>query len=195
MQSTTKKQKKLNYWGEDNPEKLKSTPQSANNLSQQLKSLVNPTSMIEQIFGTSQSEKFQKPPIEHKNTADTRKEYTVFSFSENRTNYEMKHEMQTLLNELKNQINAFEKAEKSLSTEIAKVKVSQVPEKAGIYYIRFFEWLLTVIKQLRMKVEESQAWLMTFSSRKKKKGYWQMYKKHGTTFGLSHERTLATQTG
>jgi hypothetical protein len=47
-----------------------------------------------------------------------------------------------------------------------------------------------------MKIEDGRAWLETFAKRKKKKlGYWKMYKKHGTTFGLSHERTIATQTG
>ena len=80
--------------------------------------------------------------------------------------------------------------------QITKIKVEQLPKKSGIYHIRFFEWLLGVVKQLRMKVEEGRAWLATFTNRKKKKmGYWNMYKKHGTTFGLSHERTLSTQTG
>jgi len=56
--------------------------------------------------------------------------------------------------------------------------------------------MIGIVKNLRQKVEEGRTWLAAFSQRKiKKMGYWKMYKKHGTTFGLSHERTVATQTG
>ncbi|HLD02068.1 MAG TPA: DUF5660 family protein, partial [Patescibacteria group bacterium] len=59
----------------------------------------------------------------------------------------------------------------------------------------FFEWMLSVIRIARMKVEDSGAWMAALSSKKKGKGYWQMFKKHGTTFGMSHERNVSTQTG
>ncbi len=100
-----------------------------------------------------------------------------------------------ILAKLKEQITVLEKSEKGLVSEISKVKVEQMPAKTGIYYLRFLEWLITVVRELRMKVEDGKAWLHTFNQKKKKVGYWKMYKKHGTTFGLSHERTLATQTG
>ena len=80
--------------------------------------------------------------------------------------------------------------------EIGKIKVEQLPAKTGIYYLRFLEWMIMLVRQLRQRVEDGRAWLSTFQKRQKKRlGYWKMYKKHGTTFGLSHERTLATQTG
>lgn len=83
---------------------------------------------------------------------------------------------------------------KSLDAEIDKA-VSEVPVTPGVYHKNFFERLRSVLKILREQVEDSRTWLALYSNKKQKKGYWGMYKKHGTTFGLSHERTLATQAG
>src|SRR3989344_5698474 len=65
----------------------------------------------------------------------------------------------------------------------------------GKYHVSFFEWVLLLVRQARMKVEDSSAWLGAFKSKKAKKQYWSMFKKHGTTFGLSNERVVSTQTG
>lgn len=83
---------------------------------------------------------------------------------------------------------------KSLDSEIEKA-VMDVPVAPGVYHKNFFERLRSVLKLLREQVEDSRTWLALYSNKKQKKGYWGMYKKHGTTFGLSHERTLATQAG
>lgn len=73
--------------------------------------------------------------------------------------------------------------------------VQEAPQEAGEYHIAFFEWVLTVIKSARIRVEDSASWLSMFTSKKNKKQYWKMFKKHGTTFGLSNERVVSTQTG
>lgn len=83
---------------------------------------------------------------------------------------------------------------KSLDSEVQKA-VSEAPVTPGIYHKNFFERLRTVIKLMREQVEDSRTWLSLYSNRKQKKGYWGSYKKHGTSFGLSNERTLATQAG
>lgn len=82
-----------------------------------------------------------------------------------------------------------------LKVEFEEVVMSQPPVSPGKYHINFFSWVLTVIRQARMKVEDSGAWLQTMKSKKGQKQYWNMSKKHGTTFSLSNERTVATQTG
>ena len=149
--------------------------------------------MFDHFFGDKGPESTSAPKKEspHK-TSET----VLFSRARKEEEQKVTQEAQQILTKLKEQITILEKSEKSLVNEVAKVKVEELPRKTGIYYIRYLEWLLTVVRQLRMKVEEGHAWLSTFSQRKKKKaGYWKMYKKHGTTFGLSHERTLATQTG
>lgn len=83
---------------------------------------------------------------------------------------------------------------KELQVQFKEVSVAQVPNP-GKYHQTFFEWMLIVIKQARMKVEDSGAWLAAAKSKNAKKQYWSMFKKHGTSFGLSNERVVATQTG
>lgn len=87
------------------------------------------------------------------------------------------------------------KTSKEMQILFKEVTIEEVPVQAGTYHINFFEWVLSVVKNARMKVEEGANWLQMFSSKKKQRQYWSMFKKHGTTFGLSQERTMATQTG
>lgn len=82
-----------------------------------------------------------------------------------------------------------------LQAEFVEVSVEQVPQKAGKYHLNFFEWLLTVIKNMRLKAEDAGAWLSVMKSKKSQRKYGNMAKKHGTSYTLANERTPATQTG
>ena len=82
-----------------------------------------------------------------------------------------------------------------LEIQFKEVSMEESPVEPGTYHLNFFEWVFSAIQKARERIEESQAWLSLFKSKKKQKGYWQMFKKHGTTFGLSNERVVATQTG
>ena len=82
----------------------------------------------------------------------------------------------------------------ALSLDVVKA-VQEVPVQPGIYHLNFFDRLLGVLKLIREQIDDSRTWLSMWSQRKQKRSYWRMYKKHGTTFGLSHERTMATQAG
>lgn len=189
---------KQNPWGDDHPERLTQRPKSSIDFGKQLKGLVNPNNVLDQLFGRKTTSEIQLPPpkAEDNKKLISKRETLVFSRQTREEDQTIQKETKVILKQLKEQIVLLEKSEKTLTSEIAKVKVEQLPKKSGIYYLRFFEWLIAVVRQLRIKVEEGRTWLATFTSRKKKRiGYWQMYKKHGTTFGLSHERTLATQTG
>ncbi|MCJ7740453.1 DUF5660 domain-containing protein [Candidatus Microgenomates bacterium] len=187
---------KINPWGDLSVEKDKKGSSDTIGWGQQLKGLVNPNGFLDQMFGGKGSEGYpsqkeqKKPPQRMETLVFSRKSYESHTQEQ-----QLQCEIKGLLKQLKDQITVLEKSEKSLTSEITKIKVEQLPNKTGIYYLRFFEWLITIVRQLRVKVEEGIAWLETFTRRKKKMGYWKMYKKHGTTFGLSHERTLATQTG
>ncbi|MBI2616884.1 hypothetical protein HYW55_01970 [Candidatus Gottesmanbacteria bacterium] len=172
-----------NAWGDEHPEKLTSTSTQTIGLRKQLGGLFAP----DQFFRPSGEE--QKPVLK---TSET----LVFSYTHQKEDKEIYTETRVILQKLKDQITVLEKSEKSLSHELSKVKVEHLPAKTGIYYLRYLEWLLSLVRQLQIRVSEGRAWLATFSARKKKRlGYWKMYKKHGTMFGLSHERTIATQTG
>lgn len=83
---------------------------------------------------------------------------------------------------------------KNLHNEVS-TAVSQEVVHPGVYHLNFYEQLRTFIHALRQQVEDSRSWLASFKTRKKKMGYWGMFKKHGTTFGLSSERSLATSAG
>ncbi len=195
MQSKSSTPVKHNPWGDDPPEKLNQNYDRPNTMGQQIKDLVNPGSMIDQLLGKRTSSEYGSPVKEYK-PKTTYKETLVFSHSVRKEDQTVRHETQELLSQLKRQVTMLEKSEKALTSEISKIKVESLPDKTGIYYLRFFEWLIGIVKQLRLKVDEGRIWLQAFNQRSKKKaGYWKMYKKHGTSFGLSNERTLATQTG
>lgn len=82
----------------------------------------------------------------------------------------------------------------TLNQEVQKA-IMEVPVDPGTYHLNFFERLRSIIQLLRKSVRDSNTWLQVGSSRKKQQGYWAKYKKHGTQFGLSADRTPQTQTG
>lgn len=81
-----------------------------------------------------------------------------------------------------------------LNLEVQKA-IHEVPVDPGVYHLNFFERLRGVISMLRKNVRDGNSWLAVGNSKKRQKGFWGMYKKHGTQFGLSADRTPATQTG
>lgn len=98
------------------------------------------------------------------------------------------------LEAIRQELKALIASLKNLHQEV-QTAVSQEVVNPGVYHINFFEQLKTFIKVLRQQIEDSRVWLAAFTTRKKKLGYWGMFKKHGTTFGLSSERSLATAAG
>ncbi len=95
---------------------------------------------------------------------------------------------------LRMELKALSKSMQALNSEIKKA-VIETPVDPGVYHVNFYEKLLAVLKMLREQIDDSRSWLTMHQSRKKKMGYWGMFKKHGTTFGLSNERSLATSAG
>lgn len=184
---------KRNIWGDEHPEKLTEGYPKTIGLTDQLKGL-SPDKMLSQLLGNNAGYENISPKGRERTRSSN--ETVIFSHVHKKEEVHMQQETEIILQKLKEQVTLLEKSEYSFVAEVSKIKVERVPKKTGIYYIRFLEWLLLTVKQLRLKVDEGRAWLAEFNQKKKKRiGYWQMYKKHGTTFGLSHERTLATQTG
>jgi hypothetical protein len=103
---------------------------------------------------------------------------------------ETKQQIEAIRVELK----ALAQSLKGLHQEVL-TAVETAPVDPGIYHLNFFEQLRSFLKVLRTQIEDSRSWLSSSNSRKKKMGYWGMYKKHGTSFGLSQERSLATSAG
>ncbi len=83
---------------------------------------------------------------------------------------------------------------KELEIQFKDIAIEAQVVNPGKYHENLFEWIFSVIKTARMRIEESTGWLTAMHSKKDRK-YWAMFKKHGTSFGLSNERVVATQTG
>lgn len=120
---------------------------------------------------------------------------SISKFSENASNRENIHESRKI-QQVMAEIRKLASSTKLLQAEFGLITVEETPINPGQYYINFFEWMLIMLKQARQKVEDSQSWLETVKGKKKKKsGYWDKAKKHGTTFSQSNERFTATSTG
>ncbi len=104
---------------------------------------------------------------------------------------QLSRRVEEVLVELQRLISASEE----LKLEFREVSIEQRIVSPGKYHLNFFEWILSVIRLARLKIEDSGSWLSAFQSKKSKRQYWAMFRKHGTTFGLSNERVVATQTG
>jgi hypothetical protein len=104
---------------------------------------------------------------------------------------QIKQQLEAVRAELK----ALSKSMQTLNIEIQKA-VAETPVAPGIYHVTFYEKLRAVLQILREQIDDSRTWLALSTKRKQKKlGYWGMFKKHGTSFGLSNERSLATSAG
>jgi hypothetical protein len=84
---------------------------------------------------------------------------------------------------------------KELEVEVKDVSMDRVPAKAGKYHESFFDYLLTILKNARLRVENSSNWLQAMAGKKAKKGYWDNAKKSGTSYTLSSDRVVAQQVG
>lgn len=114
---------------------------------------------------------------------------------EKRIAQENNREIATKIQEVLIELKQLMRSSQELQVEFKEIAVEPRIANPGKYHVSFFEWMLLIIKGARMKVENSAAWLAIFKSKKAKREYWAMFKKHGTTFGLSNERVVATQVG
>lgn len=105
------------------------------------------------------------------------------------------HEMHQNIEQIKVELSKLITSSQVLKLEFAEVSVEQSTPTVGQYHLNFFEWMLAVIRSARQKVEDSGSWLGTVQGKGAKRGYWGMFKQHGTMFGLSGERAVATQVG
>ncbi len=115
--------------------------------------------------------------------------------SERRIRQTENRELDTKIQEIMVEIKKLAKSSKELEVTFREISVEDRPVNPGKYHLNFFEWMLSTIRTARMKIEDSANWSSMFASKKNKREYWSLFKKHGTSFGLSGERVVATQTG
>ena len=83
---------------------------------------------------------------------------------------------------------------KTVNQEIQQAVDGQLVDP-DTYHLNYLDRIKIMLKNMLKQLGESRTWLTTQKSRKKQMGYWNQYKKKGTSFGLNHERTVATQVG
>jgi hypothetical protein len=103
-------------------------------------------------------------------------------------------EVRQKIDKIRVELHALSQSVKGLRQEISKT-IIETPINPGVYHLNFLEHLQSYIKIMKQEIDDSRTWLMATNTKKAKKGYWGQYKKHGTTFGLSHERSIATSAG
>lgn len=107
-------------------------------------------------------------------------------------------EIQELVVELKGLASSTKQLEKEITEATGQTIVSP-----GKYHKTFFRWLIAIVRDARIKIDNASVWLTTtqgkskgkgvFGDKKKSQTYWDMAEKHGTKFTLSGERGIATQ--
>lgn len=111
--------------------------------------------------------------------------------SETRTETQVRQAVEQIRMEIKKLMQTSKLVERTVKDATA----DQAPVKPGKYHLNFFEFVLGVIKDATRKLEDTVSYGAVFTSKKQQSKYWSKYKTHGTMFGLSGERTTATQTG
>ena len=120
-----------------------------------------------------------------------RQEKEVFNVEKRAT----QKQIQKLMQELQGEIKRLQAQTAELTHEVKNITVESLPTGAGIYHVNFFEWVIRTLKDLRQRVNESRQWLAASKNKKQQKGYWAMFKKHGTSFAMSEERAIASANG
>lgn len=116
-----------------------------------------------------------------------KQEFTLYSKEQAST--------QRKINELLFEIKKLAQDTSILTVETQSLVVEQRVVNPGAYHLNFLTFVISLIKEARQKINESRFWLMAIKSKKEKRQYWAMFKKHGTQFALSGERVVATQAG
>lgn len=138
----------------------------------------------------------EKPKETKKNAAPGIDYHREIATTSERSVRKNQSEMEQRFSQIKEELDRLvASSNKIVQEEFGGITTEQAPREVGKYHINFLDWMLIAIRTTREKVEDSGAWLQTMKNKKGKKGYWGMFKKHGTSFGMSNERSVATQTG
>ncbi len=125
-----------------------------------------------------------------------RKEFSLFSYQEYYERELVKKQIKELTEQVKKEIDLLKKAQSSFLSEvkdIEKISLEQLPEKPGVYHLRFLEIVLSLLRSLRAKIGESKTWMSAMVSKRKKRGslFAALSKKKGTQYSLSQELQTA----
>lgn len=154
------------------------------------------TGFLDRVLGSHDSEdNFMEQFLERrekKQEAPARRESSLFSYNEYHEKEIVRNQISELTEQIKREIVSLKSAESSLARDVADLEkhvINPLPEKPGVYHIRFLELVLSMVRTVRMKIGESKTWLEAMVSKKKKRGsaFAARSKKMGTQYSLSQE--------
>ncbi len=154
--------------------------------------------IFDQFFGapstdTDHSNENYGWPYEQKKPAPPqRKEFSLFNYQEHYEKDSKIREIKELIEQIKKEIELIKKADTALLNEVKDIQnlsLDAMPEKPGIYHVRFFEMVLSILRTLRAKIGESRTWMQAMVTKRKKRGslFASLSKKKGTMYSLSQE--------
>lgn len=159
--------------------------------------------IVNELIGYSETKESNQKEIQDEIKKEAKKlekrQGGIFNWTEHYENVLIKREIQKLTEQIRQQIVALQQSEKSLLNDVKDVEklvINDLPEKPGVYHIRFLEIVLSILKSLQAKVSESRTWLQALISKKKKRGslFVVRSKKMGTQYSLSQELSLTRAT-
>ena len=157
------------------------------------------TGIFDQFFGNNdENNDFNEMPRaqEQKPNKPQLRRESVFTYSNYYETEIVKREIKNLTEQVRREIEHLKNTEKNLLNEvqdISKLTVESLPEKPGIYHIRFLELVLSILRTLRLKINESRTWMQAMVSKRKKRGslFATRSKKMGTQYSMSQELSNA----
>jgi len=135
----------------------------------------------EQSFGNPEFTQTVFDLSQHKETIDRPKQIT---------------EIQQLVEQIRQEVKTIKAHSEGLNAEveqIEKVTHQSLPDKIGVYHVRYLEIILSFLQGLKAKVGEARTWLSAMQSKKTKRGsaFAVQSKKKGTQFSQSQELSTA----
>lgn len=155
---------------------------------------------FDQFFGNfseyPQDEEILARQKEQKTSVGQKREFSIFNYQNYYEREIVKKQIKELTEQIKKEISLIKKADTALAADlkdIEKLTIDSLPEKPGIYHIRFLEIILRILTSLREKIGESRTWLSAMVTRRKKRGslFMVLSKKKGTQYSLSQELSTA----
>lgn len=130
--------------------------------------------------------------IEEKKAKKDQKKFKIFDYQQYSETTLIKKQISELTELIKKEIGLLKKDNSSLLNEVEDIEnltINALPEKPGIYHVRFLEIVLSMIRHIRAKVGESKTWMDAMITKKKKRGslFATRSKNKGTQYSLSQE--------
>jgi hypothetical protein len=144
--------------------------------------------LLDSLLGHETQPQPQKPVSEQFHPGPINRE--IFSFSNHHENKLIPQEIMKLKEAINIEVNRLKAVNNSVADQITNIQretLSSMPEKAGIYQVRFLETLLSMVRLLRARVSEAGTWLTAINTKKAKRG--SLYKKQtkaGTKNSVAH---------